>query len=125
MTSLALPHRTAVRLEVALLLLGGVLLFLLVLFLALRVLLLQLLLLQLLLLLLLLAFGIFGGLNVGEVLHAERFEFVVAELLDELLFLGWLHFDHDVFGLEVGVDDLAAFVEVDEAEEDVPRYLLY
>jgi hypothetical protein len=103
---------------------GALFLFLLVLLLVISVLGCQFLLLEFLLLLLLLVLGILGGLDVLEVLHAERFDLVVAELLDQLLLLRRLHLDHDVFGLEVRVDDLASLVQVDQSQQHIPGNLL-
>jgi hypothetical protein len=54
-------------------------------------------------------------LEILEVLHAYRFNLVTFELLHELLLLEWFHFYHDVFRFEVGVDDLASFMQIDQS----------
>lgn len=77
-----------------------------------------------LLLQLLFTLGIFGSLDILEVLHADGFNLVILKLLDKLFFLRKLHLDHDVFGFEIRVYDLAAFVQVDKSQQYISGYLL-
>lgn len=82
------------------------------------------LLLALLLLLLLLLAAFLRFLELLQVLHADRLLLVLLHLLDKLVQALAAHLEHDVFGFEVGVDDAAGLVHVDETGEHLPGELL-
>ena len=83
------------------------------------------LLLKLFLLQFFLVLRVLASLQISQKFHAKRFDSVTLQLLYEfLLFIG-LHFYHNVLWLEVSVNDVASFVQVDQTHESISRYLFY
>lgn len=81
--------------------------------------------LQFFLLILLFIFGILSSLQILQILHTQRFNLIIFQLLNKLELLIVLQFNHDIFRLQVSMDDIATFVQINQTKQYISSDLLY